>query len=69
MLSSSRIEAASLEYDEVKQIVSGIGATPAQALIAWCARRGFSVIPKSVHKSMCSHSSVPLMCLVTHALQ
>ena len=39
-----------IEYPEVKEVAAKYGATPAQAVIAWGAHRGYIVIPKSVHK-------------------
>ena len=36
------------EYPEVQEIAKKLNATPAQVLIAWGAKRGYSVIPKSV---------------------
>ena len=36
------------EYPEVLEIAKKLNATPAQVLIAWGAKRGYSVIPKSV---------------------
>jgi len=36
---------------EVKSIAQKLGATPAQVLIAWGVKRGYSVIPKSVQES------------------
>ncbi|KZS99523.1 Aldo/keto reductase, partial [Laetiporus sulphureus 93-53] len=38
------------EYPEVREIAKKLNATPAQVLIAWGTHRGYSVIPKSVHK-------------------
>ena len=38
------------EYPEVQEIAKKLNATPAQVLIAWGARKGFSVIPKSVQE-------------------
>lgn len=38
------------EHEVVKDIATKLGATPAQVLVAWGARRGQSVIPKSVQK-------------------
>ena len=35
----------------VKNIAQKLGATPAQVLIAWGVKRGYSVIPKSVQES------------------
>ena len=35
----------------VKEVAEKLNATPAQVLIAWCAHRGYSVIPKSVQES------------------
>jgi hypothetical protein len=55
------------EYDDVKQIASDASATPVQVLIAWGTKRGFSVIPKSVHKGMCPRCSAPPTCLVANA--
>ena len=42
------------EYPEVQEIATKLNATPAQVLIAWGAKRGYSVIPKSV--TPCKHS-------------
>jgi L-glyceraldehyde reductase len=39
-----------VDYPEVKEVADEIGATPAQVLIAWGAKRGCSVIPKSVSR-------------------
>ncbi|EJD34997.1 Aldo/keto reductase [Auricularia subglabra TFB-10046 SS5] len=39
-----------IENPVVKQVAEKLGATPAQVLIAWSARKGFSVIPKSVQE-------------------
>ncbi|KAH9935165.1 Aldo/keto reductase [Epithele typhae] len=39
------------EYPEVKAIAAKVGATPAQVLVAWGAKRGYSIIPKSVTPS------------------
>ncbi|OSC96634.1 Aldo/keto reductase [Trametes coccinea BRFM310] len=36
------------DYPEVQEIAKKLNATPAQVLIAWGAKRGYSVIPKSV---------------------
>ena len=36
------------EYPEVIEIAKKLNATPAQVLIAWCTKRGYSVIPKSI---------------------
>ncbi|KAI0645088.1 Aldo/keto reductase [Trametes meyenii] len=36
------------EYPEVLEIAKKLNATPAQVLIAWGVKRGYSVIPKSV---------------------
>ncbi|TFK82385.1 Aldo/keto reductase [Polyporus arcularius HHB13444] len=36
------------EWPEVKEIAKKYNATPAQVLIAWGVKRGYSVIPKSV---------------------
>ena len=36
------------EYPEVQEIAKKLNATPAQVLIAWGVKRGYSVIPKSV---------------------
>ena len=36
------------EYPEVIEIAKKLNATPAQVLIAWGVKRGYSVIPKSV---------------------
>ena len=41
------------EYPEVQEIATKLNATPAQVLIAWGAKRGYSVIPKSV--TPCKH--------------
>lgn len=38
------------EHEVVKDIATKLGATPAQVLVAWGARRGQSVIPKSVQE-------------------
>ncbi|MBW0553807.1 hypothetical protein O181_093522 [Austropuccinia psidii MF-1] len=40
-----------VDYPEVKEIAKKISADPAQVLIAWGARGGISVIPKSVTPS------------------
>lgn len=34
----------------VQEVAKKLGATPAQVLIAWGAKRGYSVIPKSVQE-------------------
>ncbi|TFY74963.1 hypothetical protein EWM64_g9049 [Hericium alpestre] len=39
-----------IDYPDVKEVAEKLKATPAQVLIAWGAHRGYSVIPKSVHK-------------------
>lgn len=39
-----------IDYEEVKEIADGIGASPAQVLLAWATYDGCSVIPKSVHE-------------------
>ena len=39
-----------IDYPAVKEVAAKYGATPAQAVIAWGAHRGYCVIPKSVHK-------------------
>lgn len=44
------------EHPDVQSIAKKLGATSAQVLIAWGARRGYSVIPKSVQEGMC-HAS------------
>ncbi|EIW54209.1 Aldo/keto reductase [Trametes versicolor FP-101664 SS1] len=36
------------EFPEVEEIAKKLNATPAQVLIAWGVKRGYSVIPKSV---------------------
>ena len=36
------------EYPEVIEIAKKLNATPAQVLIAWGTKRGYSVIPKSI---------------------
>ena len=36
------------DYPEVHEIAQRLNATPAQVLIAWGVKRGYSVIPKSV---------------------
>ena len=38
------------DYPALKEIAKRLGATPAQVLIAWGAKRGYSVIPKSVQE-------------------
>ncbi|OCH92070.1 Aldo/keto reductase [Obba rivulosa] len=38
------------DYPEVIEVAQKLNATPAQVLIAWGIQRGYSVIPKSVHK-------------------
>ncbi|KAI6168647.1 NADP-dependent oxidoreductase domain-containing protein [Pisolithus thermaeus] len=38
------------EHPIVKEAAEKLGASPAQVLIAWGVHRGYSVIPKSVHK-------------------
>jgi L-glyceraldehyde reductase len=38
------------EHAIVKDIATRLGATPAQVLVAWGARRNQSVIPKSVQE-------------------
>jgi L-glyceraldehyde reductase len=38
------------EHPIVKEVATKLGATPAQVLIAWGVRRGYSVIPKSVQE-------------------
>lgn len=42
------------EHPIVQEVATKLGATPAQVLIAWCVRRGYSVIPKSVQEGACS---------------
>lgn len=37
-----------IDSPEVKEIAERLGKTPAQVLIAWATKNGFSVIPKSV---------------------
>jgi L-glyceraldehyde reductase len=32
-------------------VAEKLGATPAQVLVAWCTKRGYSVIPKSVKEA------------------
>jgi len=39
------------ENSVVQQVAEKLNANPAQVLIAWCAHRGYSVIPKSVQES------------------
>ena len=39
------------EYPEVLELAQKYNATPAQVLIAWGVKRGYSVIPKSVTPS------------------
>ena len=46
------------EYSEVQEIAKKLNATPAQVLIAWGAKRGYSVIPKSVTPCTLSLSAV-----------
>ncbi|CCM01021.1 uncharacterized protein FIBRA_03069 [Fibroporia radiculosa] len=38
------------EFPEVLEVAKKLSATPAQVLVAWGVYRGYSVIPKSVHK-------------------
>lgn len=38
------------DHPVVKGVANKLGATTAQVLIAWGVRRGYSVIPKSVHE-------------------
>jgi L-glyceraldehyde reductase len=38
------------DYAVVREVAGKLGATPAQVLIAWGAKRGYSVIPKSVQE-------------------
>ncbi|KAI0029939.1 Aldo keto reductase [Vararia minispora EC-137] len=45
-----RGETKLVDYPEVTKIADELSASPAQVLIAWGARRGYSVIPKSVNK-------------------
>lgn len=40
------------EHSVVKEVAQKLGATEAQVLIAWGAKRGYSVIPKSVQEGM-----------------
>jgi len=40
-----------IENPVVKEVAKKLGATEAQVLITWCAYRGYSVIPKSVHEA------------------
>ena len=44
------------DYPEVQEIAKKLNATPAQVLIAWGAKRGYSVIPKSVNQGACAIS-------------
>ena len=46
-----------IDYPAVKEVAAKHGATPAQAVIAWGAHRGYIVIPKSVHKGMFDRSA------------
>lgn len=39
-----------MDTPAVKEIAAKLNATPAQVLVAWGARRGQSVIPKSVQE-------------------
>jgi diketogulonate reductase-like aldo/keto reductase len=38
------------EHPVIQEVAKKLGATPAQVLIAWGAKRGYSVIPKSVQE-------------------
>jgi diketogulonate reductase-like aldo/keto reductase len=40
-----------IQNDTVKAVAEKLGATPAQVLVAWCTKRGYSVIPKSVKEA------------------
>lgn len=44
-----------------------LGATPAQVLVAWGVKRGYSMIPKSVQESE-SHNATRLLDLLTRIL-
>ena len=39
-----------IDYPEVQEIAKKLNAEPAQVLIAYCAKRGYSVVPKSVNE-------------------
>ncbi|KAF7296704.1 Aldo-ket-red domain-containing protein [Mycena chlorophos] len=39
------------EHHIITRVATKLGVSPAQVLIAWGLRRGFAVIPKSVHES------------------
>nr|GAT56144.1 predicted protein [Mycena chlorophos] len=39
------------EHHTIARVATKLGVSPAQVLIAWGIRRGFAIIPKSVHES------------------